>query len=237
MARPGRMCLRLLRFIKQKSYAEPMTQDTQTAQQVLVPLTSPEDVDAFLQEYPQAAIFKAGTCHKTMQGFGVLETFLQKHDLPVGFIRVVDWRPASNHVAELTGLTHHSPQFILFQNGDAKFEVNNWDITPEALGPVFEQQVPVRSAAATVATADNVEPYRRLMQSYLNGQLNDWAFQDQYVNMFRDDASLRSQREFELLSKLFGDPDAYHGGLHQLGEPQGRGDLKARVQELLTQLG
>ena len=46
----------------------------------------------------------------------------------------------------------------------------------------------------------------------------------------------RSQREFELLSKLFGDPDAYHGNLHQLGQPQARGDLKARVQELLNQL-
>ena len=74
------------------------------------------------------------------------------------------------------------------------------------------------------------------MQANLDGQLPDWAFQDRYVNMFRDDATLRSQREFELLSKLFGDPDAYHGGLHQLGEPQARGDLKARVQELLSQL-
>lgn len=210
---------------------------TQTAQQVLVPLSTPEEVDTFLKEYPQAAIFKAGTCHKTMQGFGVVETFLQKHDLPVGFIRVVDWRPASNHVADLTGITHHSPQFILFQNGDAKFEVNNWDITPEALGPVFAEQVPVRSDAAQIATDDNIEPYRRLMQHYLDGGLSDWAFQDQYVTLFRDDASLRSQREFELLSTLFGDPDAYHGGLHQLGAPQERGDLKARVQALLSQLG
>ncbi len=54
--------------------------------------------------------------------------------------------------------------------------------------------------------------------------------------MFRDDASLRSKREFELLSNLFGDPDAYHGGLHQLGAPQERGNLKERVQELLSAL-
>lgn len=206
-------------------------------QQVLVPLTTPEDVDGFLQEYPLAAVFKAGTCHKTMQGFGVLETFLQKHDLPVGFIRVVDWRPASNHVAELTGIQHHSPQLILFREGQPQFEVNNWDITPEALAPVFEAQVPRRSAVGAVATDDNVEPYRQLMRAYLDGQLSEWAFQDQYVTLFRDDASLRSQREFEALSRLFGDPDAYHGGLHQLGAPEERGDLKARVQALLTELG
>ncbi|NTX99771.1 thioredoxin family protein [Deinococcus sp. JMULE3] len=214
-----------------------MTQAAQTEAQVLVPLTTPEEVDQFLTEYPLAAVFKAGTCHKTMQGFGVLETFLQRHDLPVGFIRVVDWRPASNHVAQRTGLIHHSPQLILFRDGQPQFEVNNWDITPQALGPVFEAHVPVREGVASVATDDNVEPYRRLMRAYLDGQLSDWAFQDQYVNMFRDDASLRSQREFDLLSRLFGDPDAYHGGLHQLGAPQGRGDLKVRVQELLTELG
>lgn len=211
---------------------------TQTAEtQVLLPLTTPEEVDEFLKDYPLAAIFKAGTCHKTMQGFGVLETFLQGHDLPVGFIRVVDWRPASNHVADLTDLVHHSPQFILFKDGQAQFEVNNWDITPEALAPVFGQHVPARSGTAQVTGQGGVEPYRRLMQAYLDGQLSDWAFQDQYVTLFRDDASLRSQREFDLLSRLFGDPDAYHGGLHQLGAPQQRGDLKARVQELLTELG
>ena len=211
---------------------------TQTAEtQVLVPLTTAQEVDEFLKEYPLAAVFKAGTCHKTMQGFGVVETFLQRHDLPVGFIRVVDWRPASNHVTELTGITHHSPQFILFQNGQPQFEVNNWDITPEALTPVFEQHVPARSGTAQAGAQGGLEPYRRLMQAFVDGQLSDWAFQDQYVTLFRDDGSLRSQREFDLLSRLFGDPDAYHGGLHQLGAPQERGDLKARVQALLTELG
>lgn len=216
-----------------------MTQTAQNEAQVLVPLTTPEEVEQFLKDHPLAAVFKAGTCHKTMQGFGVVETFLQNHELPVGYIRVVDWRPASNHVADLTGITHHSPQFILFKDGQAQFEANNWDITPQALGPVFDSLVPARQGSAQVAgaQADTLEPYRRLMQAFLNGQLSEWAFQDQYVTLFRDDASLRSQREFEALSRLFGDPDAYHGGLHQLGAPQERGDLKARVQQLLDELG
>lgn len=214
-----------------------MTQAPQDAQ-VLIPLTTPEEVQTFLEQYPLAAIFKAGTCHKTMQGFGVVETFLKQHNLPVGFIRVVDWRPASDWVAKNLYIIHQSPQFILVSGGKkVLFEVNNWDITPEALGPVFEKHVPARSSEGAVATDDNVEPYRRLMRDFLDGKINEFAFQDQYVNMFRDDASLRSQREFELLSRLFGDPDAYHGGLHQLGAPQDRGDLRARVEELLTELG
>ncbi|MDV6375893.1 thioredoxin family protein [Deinococcus arenicola] len=216
-----------------------MTQTADAEKQVLVPLTTPEEVDQFLTDYPLAAVFKAGTCHKTMQGFGVLETFLQDHDLPVGFIRVVDWRPASNHVSEMTGIVHHSPQLMIFKGGEVQFEANNWDITPEVLEPVFAG-IPARSGAASVQTADpteTVEPYRALMQDFVDGKISDWAFQDQYVTMFRDDASLRSQREFDLLSRLFGDPDAYHGGLHQLGQPQERGVLKDRVQQLLTELG
>ncbi|GGL66528.1 thioredoxin [Deinococcus aerolatus] len=213
-----------------------MTQTAQAEKQVLVPLTTPEEVDQFLKDYPLAAVFKAGTCHKTMQGFGVLETFLQDHELPVGFIRVVDWRPASNHVSEMTGIVHHSPQLMIFKGGQVQFEVNNWDITPEALEPVFAQ-IPARSESGQVVTDDNIEPYRRLMRDFVDGKISDWAFQDQYVNMFRDDASLRSQREFDLLSRLFGDPDAYHGGLHQLGQPQERGELKGRVEQLLAELG
>ena len=209
---------------------------------VLVPLTTPDEVETFLAENPLSGVFKAGTCHKTMQGFGVLETFLNEHDLPVGFIRVVDWRPASNHVTARTGITHQSPQLIVFKDGEAVFDVDNWDITADVLEPVFEKYVPVRGEAAPVASAvsagsaSTVEPYRQLMRAFLGGQLPDAAFQDRYINMFRDDASLRSQREFELLSNLFGDPDAYHGGLHQLGAPQERGNLKERVQELLNAL-
>ncbi len=209
---------------------------------VLVPLTTPDEVETFLAENPLSGVFKAGTCHKTMQGFGVLETFLKDHDLPVGFIRVVDWRPASNHVAARTGIQHASPQLIVFKDGEPVFDVDNWDITADALEPVFEKFVPARGeavaapAGASTGGANTVEPYKALMREFLSGELPDWAFQDQYVNMFRDDASLRSQREFELLSNLFGDPDAYHGGLHQLGAPEERGNLKARVQELLAAL-
>ena len=219
---------------------------------VLVPLTTPDEVETFLAQNPISGVFKAGTCHKTMQGFGVLETFLKDHELPIGFIRVVDWRPASNHIAARTGIQHQSPQLIVFKDGEPVFDVDNWDITADALEPVFEQYVPVRgeqdvpvrgeaasvsvSAAPATPAANTVEPYKQLMRGFLSGELPDWAFQDRYVNMFRDDASLRSQREFELLSKLFGDPDAYHGGLHQLGAPQERGNLKERVQELLAAL-
>jgi bacillithiol system protein YtxJ len=95
-------------------------------------LTTPAEVDAFLKSHPRAAIFKAGTCHKTNETFQCVERFLgARDDLPLGVIRVVEARPASNHVETLTGVTHESPQLILFKHGRAVFDRDNWDITPE----------------------------------------------------------------------------------------------------------
>jgi bacillithiol system protein YtxJ len=96
-------------------------------------LTTAQEVDDFLAGKPQAVVFKAGTCHKTQETFSQVQPLLEAHpDLPVGVIRVVEARPASNRVAEVTGLQHESPQLILFKDGRAVFDRDNWDITREA---------------------------------------------------------------------------------------------------------
>jgi bacillithiol system protein YtxJ len=46
---------------------------------------------------------------------------------------VVESRPASNHVASMTGIEHESPQIILFRDGKNVFDRDNWDITAEAM--------------------------------------------------------------------------------------------------------
>jgi monothiol bacilliredoxin len=97
-------------------------------------LTTADEVDAFLAKNSSAAIFKVGTCHKTQETFVHVQKHLEERDdLPLGIIRVVESRPASNHVAALTGITHESPQIILFKDGKAVFDRDNWDITEEAL--------------------------------------------------------------------------------------------------------
>src|SRR5215468_3199255 len=97
-------------------------------------LTTPAEVDAFLKANPAAAIFKVGTCHKTQETFGHVQAHLEaREDLPLGIIRVVESRSASNHVAERTGIVHESPQLILFREGQAVFDRDNWDITDEAV--------------------------------------------------------------------------------------------------------
>ena len=96
-------------------------------------LTSPAEVDGFLAEYPLAVVFKAGTCHKTQETFSQVQPLLEgRPDLPLGIIRVVESRSASNRVAEVTGLRHESPQLILFKDGKSVFNRDNWNITGES---------------------------------------------------------------------------------------------------------
>lgn len=176
------------------------------------PLTTPEEVEQFLKSQPVVAVFKAGTCHKTMQGWGNVERMLRERpEIAVGIIKVVEHRPASNRVAELTGITHHSPQVILFRDGQPLFDLDNWSITLENLEPLFAKHLPdVKVEPSRAGGNSNLEPYKRLLDAYLGGAVSEPQFQWTYLNMFREDASLRSQEEFELLNSLFGNPDEHH---------------------------
>lgn len=198
----------------------------------IVNLTEPAAVEAFLAEHPTSVIFKAGTCHKTMQGFGYLQEQLeQRPDLMVGLIRVVEARPASNSVAERTGIVHHSPQVILFRDGEAVFDVDNWAITPDALTQGFAR-VPAGGAApvATTGGGSDLQPYLDVLDQYLAGVIAERQFEWVYTNMFREDASLRSREEVEVLGSIFGDVDR-HVTMHRMMAGRAESDaLRARAE-------
>ena len=102
-------------------------------------LTTPEQVDAFIKDHPTSAIFKAGSCHKTNETFQHVQAQLETHeDLPLGIIRVVEARKASNRVQEMTGIQHESPQILLFKDGKPVFDRDNWDITEQSLAEAQE---------------------------------------------------------------------------------------------------
>jgi bacillithiol system protein YtxJ len=201
-------------------------------------ISTPEEADQFIEHKPVVAVFKAGTCHKTMQGWGNIERLLRERpEIPVGIIQVVQDRPASNRIAERTGIVHHSPQIIVFRQGQPLFDLDNWDITLENLEPLLDQHVPeTKQAAASNGSVSNLEPYKRLMDAYLGGSVSETQFQWTYLNMFREDASLRSQEEFELLNSLFGNPDHHHIHpqailMHDQQHPQAT-PLRGRVEQL-----
>ena len=106
-------------------------------------LVTPEQVDAFLAKHKRAALFKAGVCYKTPESFAHVQRELERReDLPLGIIRVVEARAASNRVAEITGVTHESPQIFLFKDGKAVFDRDNWDITPEDIKAALVEHFP-----------------------------------------------------------------------------------------------
>jgi len=111
-------------------------------------LTTPDEVDTFLAKNPRAALFKVGMCHKTQEMFQNVEAQLgPREDLPLAMIRVIESRPASNHVAERTGITHESPQLILFKDGQPVFDRDNWDITAEDIADALQQHFPAPALA------------------------------------------------------------------------------------------
>jgi bacillithiol system protein YtxJ len=184
----------------------------------VVSLATPEDVDQFLADHPTSVVFKAGTCHKTMQGFGFVQEQLElRDDLMVGIIRVVEQRAASNRVVDLTTIVHHSPQVILFKDGDAVVDLDNWDITPAALAEGFAK-LPAGEAAAPAADAasrSDLAPYLQVLDQFLSGVIDERRFEYVYTTMFRDDASLRSRDEVEVLGSIFGDVDR-HMQMHMM---------------------
>lgn len=102
-------------------------------------LATPDQVDQFLAAHPTAVIFKAGVCHKTPSAFEHVEAQLaERDDLPVGVIRVVESRPASNHVETITGIRHESPQIVFFKDGKPVFDRDNWDITEESVAEALQ---------------------------------------------------------------------------------------------------
>ncbi len=207
----------------------------------IVNLTSPEDVESFLTAHPTSILFKAGTCHKTMQGFGFLQERVEnREDLMIGVIRVVEARPASNLIAERTGIRHESPQVIVFKDGQAVFDVDNWDITPEALASGFAH-VPEtgETVSSEAASSSDLAPYLTILEQYLGGEIDDAQFEFSYTTTFRDDASLRPNTEVEVLGSIFGDVDR-HMTMHMMMAGRGQDPaLRARAQtayDVLKQL-
>lgn len=204
----------------------------------IVTLTDAADVDAFLADHPTSVIFKAGTCHKTMQGFGFLQEKLEaRPDLMVGLIRVIEHRPAANRVTERTGIVHHSPQVLLFVGGDAVYDVDNWSITPDALAAGFAR-VPQGAAVAVPATAggSDLKPYLDVLQQYLSGVIGDRQFEYVYTTMFRDDASLRSAAEVDVLGSIFGDVDR-HMNMHLMMAGRAQDEaMRARAEAAYLRL-
>lgn len=195
-------------------------------------LTNPEEVTEFIAKYPKCAFFKAGSCHKTMQGFGHVEEALHsRDDIHLAFVRVIESRPVSNLITELTDVVHQSPQFILMIDGKPVYDVDNWDITPEALETALDQHLgPVEKKEKTTTHRGDVTPYIELLRAFLADEIDEQTFSSEWITTFKFDPTPRSKEECTLLQSLYGDPDA---GLIRLNGPQAIKDKCSKILEAL----
>lgn len=174
-------------------------------------LTEVDEVDEFLEKYPTSAFFKAGACHKTMQGFGYVEQVLNPYeDLYVGFVRVIESRPVSNYIAEITGVIHQSPQLILMIDKKPVYDVDNWNITVEAVKAAMQQHLGAPNSHGSENNESihaDVKPYTDLLKQYIDGKLSEDEFENNWLITFQMDSTPRSTSQFNLLNSLFGDVD------------------------------
>ena len=73
-------------------------------------------------------------------------------------------------MSALTGIAHRSPQFILFQEADALFHLDEFAIVPDQLVPLLREQLPVEVGPPVRNEAVvTLEPYRALLSQFLAG--------------------------------------------------------------------
>lgn len=89
-----------------------------------------EQLKTFLAENPNSAIFKHSTsCPISACAHRELSLFITETDYPLAVILVIEARPVSNHLAEMSGVIHQSPQVLLFRNGKCYKHFSHFDIT------------------------------------------------------------------------------------------------------------
>jgi len=172
-------------------------------------LHDPAGVDRFLDRFDWAAVFKAGSGDKTVQGWLVAQRALEPRvDVPVGFIVLPDDRAASDRVAVRAAVTHRSPQVILFHAGEPLVHLNEFDITPDRLGPALEKHLPAEIGPRVVNEAVvTVAPYRALVAAFVGGELPEERFTWAYLERLAREAGWRDEPSFSLLNDLFENPD------------------------------
>ena len=201
-------------------------------------LTEVEEVEEFLDQHPNGAIFKAGTCHKTTQTFDHVErAFDPREALYMAFVQVVQSRPVSTYIAEKTQIVHQSPQLILFVDRQPVFDVDNWNITLDVVEQALQRHFGSVSCqkgecGCACRKPSDVLAYTQLLNAFLDGQLNSADFKRRWLMTLQMDSTPRTAEQYEVLNGLFGDMRA---PLHQLAS-HGEDYLKKRVFHVLELL-
>ncbi|MGG1575543.1 bacillithiol system redox-active protein YtxJ [Fictibacillus sp. NRS-1165] len=102
-----------------------------------MPLTKISDSEAFkkaINESRKVFVLKnSTTCPISHAAFEEYRKFAEEQSENVYYLNVQEARPLSNQIAETYGIKHESPQVLLFENGEVKWNDSHWSITRSAL--------------------------------------------------------------------------------------------------------
>ena len=97
-------------------------------------ITSITEFDAS-RELPVVLIYKHSTrCPVSVMAYHEMDALHEaRPDVPVRVIDVHESRPVARHVAEATGIVHHSPQVILLVDGEPTWWVSHFEVRADQL--------------------------------------------------------------------------------------------------------
>ena len=174
----------------------------------IFPLQSAAAVDALLDRFSQAVVFKAGSGDKTMQAWTAAERALEpRSHIAVGFIRLPADREASDRVSERTAIVHRSPQIILFANGHASVHFDEFDIVTAGLTAALDSALPASGQRVVNDEVVSVAAYVDLLNAFVTGSLEQERFEWSYLERLAREAAWRDDDSFEALDGLFDNPD------------------------------
>ncbi|MDN4526582.1 bacillithiol system redox-active protein YtxJ [Fictibacillus fluitans] len=100
----------------------------------LVKISSSEEFEQAIRENDQLFLMKnSTTCPISHAAFQEYQKFAAEQDTPVFYLNVQEARPLSNEIAEKFGVRHESPQALLFEKGEVKWNASHYSITSAAL--------------------------------------------------------------------------------------------------------
>ena len=207
-----------------------------TLRERFFPLHQPADVERFLGGFPWSVIFKAGTSDKTFDAWLVAQQVLEPRvDVAVGFIRLPEDRPASEHVATLSRIVHRSPQLILFHEATVRGHLDEFAIVPDQLVPLLGEQLPAEIGRPVCNEAVvTLEPYRALLSQFVQGHLPEERFQWGYLDRLAKEALWRDDETFALLNSLFENERGRDVSAARLVAVEFQGQLAGRLEPLKT---
>lgn len=211
----------------------------------LYPLADAASVDRMLGEVEWAAIFKAGTSDRTFDAWALVQRALEpRPDVAVGLITLPAGRPASDRVAERTGIAHKSPQLVVFRRAAPVGHLDERDIDLEPLAATLREWLPAEMGPpARNPAVVSLDGYRRLLAAFVAGELPEERFQWGYLERVAREAPWRDEQDFALLDSLFENPSgrdvrpARLVALEFQAQLAGRGEpLRERAKRLLKAL-